>query len=948
MVLWALIVTGASSALAQFDRGWKIYVVPFSHTDIGYTAPVATVIQQHNVYLDSVVAYVGRTAGNAQGERFKWTIEIPWVLESYTQSRSAAQVESLMTLVRQGSVEIGALHFGLQTDMCGSEELVRSLYYAQELRDCFQVQIRTALLDDTPGFTWSMAQLLNKGGVPYFSVAMNSSLSDFYKTTTLPYLFNLQGQDGTKTLLWRCMDTQWAYLEGVTTYSVYGTYAVMEQKITNLLQQLQSQGYPYDAVYINCATGDNGPPRLEIVQNVQQWNAKYAGAKMIVATASEFFDYIVGAYSGVIPTFSGDGPNWWTWLFGPSATLGYSLSRDAQAALPSAETYATMASLSSTDFAYPERGFRDAYINNLYFEDHNLGAIDPAGNAPFWALKMGWVSAALDSASSIAGRSLDALAANIRSGSTPALAVFNPLAWKRSEIVRTDLSDPRIEAIGVFDVVDAATGSNVPVQKLADGSFAFWAENIPAAGYKTFRLVSRPGTFPPPGQITGLTLENDFYRITLNGSSGSVASLVDKSTSLDLTAKDGQFNLYRYNSTILPGPMSVIGTDSGEVLQSATLRGPATGSNWYETTVCIPARSKQVNFSNTYDKLAPSSLESIDFVFRSGLSAPTACYEIPFGSVRLFEDELSGFRVKHYLTGRWLSIAAGDGSFSMTLSSDHGPVFAASSPTFDGLVRQLVSFNDASSAYRAGIGILTMNYALTSAAGDLRRDAAARFGHSIAQPVQTRYVPAHQAGGLPDTSWSLATISPESLVLSTVKKPISGSGIILRIFNPLPSGMTATLLFAGDVLSAWETSILEVDGPILPSQGKELSLLMAPYEVKTLRVVLGSVTAVGMAGETPAGFVLFQNFPNPFNPATVIRYSLPSGGNVTLRITNLLGQLVRTLTVARFGPGEGEFAWNGRDDGGRAVASGVYFCTLEVSTGDHILFRNTKSMILLR
>jgi hypothetical protein len=906
------------------------------------------VIQQHNQYLDSVVVYVSRTADNNQGERFKWTIEIPWVLESYTQSRSAAQVESLMALVRQGAVEIGALHFGLQTDMCGNEELVRSLYYAQELRDRYQVQIRTALLNDTPGFTWSMAQLLNKGGVPYFSVAMNSFLSDFYTTTTLPFLFNLQGQDGTKTLLWRCMDSQWAYLEGSVTYSIYGTYTTMEQKITNLLLQLQAQGYPYDAVYINCATGDNAPPRLEIVQNVQQWNAKFAGAKMIIATASEFFDYITGAHAGTIPALSGDAPNWWTWLFGPGATGGYSRSRDAQAALPSAEVFASMASLSIAGFAYPEESFRDAYVNNLYFEDHNLGDVNAAGNAPFWALKMGWVGAAADSARTIAGRSLDALAASIRNDSAPALSVFNPLAWKRSEVVKVDLSDPRIDAIGVFDIVDAATGSIVPLQKMTDGSIAFLAENIPATGYKMYRLVSRPGSYPPPGQISGLTLENDSYRVTLSGSSGAVAGLVDKSAALELTANDGQFNLYRYNSTVLPGPMSVIGSDSGQVLQSITLRGPAMGSNWYETTVCLPAHLKRVDIFNAYDKLAPSSLESVDFVFRAGLAAPAARYEIPFGSVRLFDDELSGFRVKHYATGRWLNIAAGDGSSSMTLSTDHGPIFGANGPTFDGLARQLVSFNDASSAYRAGIGILEMNYSLTSTAGALQEDGATRFGHGVAQPVQVRLVPAHQVGGLPDTAWSLVTVSPESLLLSTVKRPMSGSGIILRMFNPLPTAVPATLRFAGEVLSARETSLLEVDGPIIPSQGKTLSVLMAVHEVKTLRVSLGTVTAVAMAGETSEGYELFQNFPNPFNPTTLIRYTLRSGGKATLRITNVLGQAVRTLTETRFGPGKGEFAWNGTDDGGSAVASGVYFCTLEVTAGDHLLFRNTKSMILLR
>src|SRR5512135_2921634 len=110
--LWAavvletvLLLVSVAGASGQFDRPWRVYLVPFSHTDVGYTAPVADVIQGHLQTLDSAVAYVRRTRGNARGTEFRWTIEIPWVLPFYIDARTTAEVETLMTCVRRGEID---------------------------------------------------------------------------------------------------------------------------------------------------------------------------------------------------------------------------------------------------------------------------------------------------------------------------------------------------------------------------------------------------------------------------------------------------------------------------------------------------------------------------------------------------------------------------------------------------------------------------------------------------------------------------------------------------------------------------------------------------------------------------------------------------------------------------------------------------------------------------
>ncbi|MBN2413536.1 T9SS type A sorting domain-containing protein [candidate division KSB1 bacterium] len=89
-------------------------------------------------------------------------------------------------------------------------------------------------------------------------------------------------------------------------------------------------------------------------------------------------------------------------------------------------------------------------------------------------------------------------------------------------------------------------------------------------------------------------------------------------------------------------------------------------------------------------------------------------------------------------------------------------------------------------------------------------------------------------------------------------------------------------------------------------------------------------------------YELFQNYPNPFNPDTRIKYSIGKPGNVKLSIYNILGESVYSCTEAK-SAGTFEFNWDGRDNQGRAVNSGVYFYKLE--SGE---FSSTRKMLMLK
>ena len=93
----------------------------------------------------------------------------------------------------------------------------------------------------------------------------------------------------------------------------------------------------------------------------------------------------------------------------------------------------------------------------------------------------------------------------------------------------------------------------------------------------------------------------------------------------------------------------------------------------------------------------------------------------------------------------------------------------------------------------------------------------------------------------------------------------------------------------------------------------------------------------------PKEFSLSQNYPNPFNPETTIRYKILSDMIVSLFITNVLGQKVRTLVDSKQVGGNHSVIWNGRDDLGNELSSGVYFYNL--IAGD---LMDTKKLTLIK
>ena len=191
--------------------------------------------------------------------------------------------------------------------------------------------------------------------------------------------------------------------------------------------------------------------------------------------------------------------------------------------------------------------------------------------------------------------------------------------------------------------------------------------------------------------------------------------------------------------------------------------------------------------------------------------------------------------------------------------------------------------------------------------------------------------------------------------------------IVSKAGIPLSSVRVACFDHAGDVVGCALTDdqgnyALEMvpagavnvvaDLPDFSSASVPVNVGAEAYSVSVEDIALTptGTTSVGQGrSNIPDAFMLHQNYPNPFNPSTTIQFDMPVSGEVSVRVYDVLGQEVRTLIHAIVNAGRTQITWDGRDDWGHAVSTGVYLYKMTVSqAGGTGSFSQVRRMVLTK
>ena len=758
-----------TEATIQPQKRWKIYLLPSTHFDHGYTSIQHEALRVNRENTDRAMDWC------RDFPDFIWNLEVSFTAEDYL--RQGSHSDDFLQLARQGRLGVQGLYGNQLTGICSSEELSRLLDYYDLLRHRYGIESACAMQTDVPTMVATVPMILRGHGIKYLSHGINyTRAGSGQELHCTPFYW--ESPDGSKVLMWKARG--YAQSSRITGTADRGDIELAKDRISGLLSEYVGRAdYPYDAVLLHGAYADNRPSGGSLAAVPAEWNRTYAYPRLVHCRGPEFFEYIEANFGAYIPTIRGDGGVYWE-DGAASSALETAKTRVAKENLLTAEKLAALC-----DVRFQRKLRRDlaaAWKNVLLYDEHTWGAAgsirDPFSKETLgqWAVKKSFA----DDAAWLARVVLDKASSEFFSGiraSEDSVAVFNPSGWTRSE---------RIEFTG------------------ADGERrSLFADSVPGLGYKVFRL-DRVDT-NAEADAAGDTLDNRYYTIKFDPATGAVASIYDKELKRELVDSSAYgLNAYLYvgggeGSALLrpgrDGPQLTVEMCANASFQRLTLPGrhimrivcDAPMARSLTSEVILHDEQKRIDFVNSLDKVANLGKEGGYFAFPFAFASPSTRLEIPDGVIRPEVDQLPGacrdwHAIQHFLTLSddsaavvWTPIDSplvtlqdiNRGQWYHHLSIENGNVFA------------YVFNNYWYTNYKAAQeGPLTFRFAVTS--GKSISDAEAkRFGESVHSPMICR--PVTSDGDTREGSRSLVEVRRHDVVLQALMPARFAGGTVIRL-----------------------------------------------------------------------------------------------------------------------------------------------------------------------
>jgi hypothetical protein len=650
-------------------RQLTVYILPHSHTDIGFTE-VQTVIEKKQIEnLRKGIRYARQTADYPEGARFVWNVEVLWAADLYLRRLPDPERAAFIEAVKKGQVGLNGMYLNELTGLCRPEELLRLCRFSNELSELCGVSIDSAMASDVPGYTWGTVVSMAQAGIRYFSTAPN--YSDRIGSILLEWEnkpFYWVSPCGREKVL------VWIPFQG---YAASHVFRELSPRFVEYYQkQLEISGYPYDVTYLRWAgEGDNAEPDLSICDFVKDWNAKYEWPRFVIASTSEAFSALEARYGPRLRRVRGDWTPYWEDGAGSSA-LETAANRASSDRLSQAEALWAMKGPAD----YPRAAFEEAWKNVLLYSEHTWGAScsvsDPENERTKeqWAIKQSYCLEAQRQSRRLLERA--AQRASAGSGEAPpgALDLFNTTSWPRTELVVV----PQ-ELSGGGDRVTDDRGRAVASQRLRDGELAFLAREVPPFAARRYFISAGAPHVPERATSSGAVLHSSRLHVRLDETTGAIVELraADIDGNFADTTSGYGLNDYLY----LPGddladiernaPVKIRTKENGPLLASLVVESEAPGCHRLSREVRLVAGLDHVELLNLVDKKrAPVSphppdgdfatwggKESVNFAFPFDVPAGETRIDIPFAVIRPDIDQIPSACKNWFSVGRWVDVA---------------------------------------------------------------------------------------------------------------------------------------------------------------------------------------------------------------------------------------------------------------------------------------------------
>ncbi|MGA2726185.1 MAG: glycoside hydrolase family 38 C-terminal domain-containing protein [Terracidiphilus sp.] len=811
------------------------------------------------------VDVVKRTFGTA--------LQLMYEYPQYTYTQSAAAYNEWMAQkypdlnaeiaqrIKEGRWEIvGGMWVEPDLNMPDGESLVRQLLVGKRwYQQAYGVDVRIGWNPDSFGYTWQLPQIYKKSGVDYF-VTQKMTWND---TNQLPFkLFWWESPDGSKVLAYFPHDYANNNLNPVRLSDDLATARTRATGMTEMMDLYgigDHGGGPTRAILDEgFHWADRGTDGGHVMPKIEFGIAQsyFSSIEKQIASDSPEWNYqsIAKGYTAP-PAVPGkvDIPTWKSELYfeyhrGVMTTQANHKRnmRESSIETLNAEKWASLAWLDGDK--YPASELTEDWKKVLFNQFHDLAAGSGIGVIYKDAQKdydvVRW------STNEISSDALQTVNERVNTtGNGIPVIVYNPLGWERSgEVsVHAQGSKPVETAIGA-QVIETNTDPKTGVSDVR-----LHVLHVPPLGYKVVWLgagnkaaQTKESDVEAKESGDSISLESKTLRVIVNKQTGCVTSISDLRSGYETLAKGACGNQLQFFKdtpkdydawNIDPGtldvaPMTIDHADSVELLKTAE-PGIRVTRHWQNSkfvqTFSLSADGDMVSVDNDIDWHETHIL--LKAAFPVSATSPFATYEIPYGTIdrpttRDNSWEKAQFEVP---AQQWADLGNGKHGLSVINESKFGY------DAVGNLLRLTLLRSPTWPDPDADRGHHHFHYALYPHAGTWKEADTIRHGFEYNYPLTAVVTTAHP-GSLPAAN-SFASVAPENVVLTAVKKAEDAKGLIFRCYEWAGKDSTVEFHVPPGATAATVTNMMETpEGSPLEVAGDVVKAPIHPYEILTIRV----------------------------------------------------------------------------------------------------------------
>lgn len=687
---------------------------------------------------------------------------------------------------------------------CGESFARQALLAQNYFYEKFGITATTGYCVDSFGHNAMLPQILKKSGMDNYVFQRPAA----HEKTDLPG----------RTFLWEAPDGS-----RVRTYQLPFTYTAYDfnlvEKINKCLNEY-SEGIDHLMVFYGVGNHGGGPT-INNINMLHQLMEERDDVRLVLSDPNRFFDVVKDYDLPVVrDELQHHAPGCYSAESGVKA-----MNRRAENALLAAEKFAVMAEslgkpVKTTEL---ERGWKNVLFNQ--FHDTIAGSSLPEA----YVDARNELGEAVSIASRCSNNAVQAVSFDVNiplNPSTLPLVVFNPHSWPVRTLVEFEKGLFDDDALFEHMYLTDSEGNKVSHQYMASvcpvpnrKRFTFMAE-VPALGYQVYFANECDEMAPVPQDCDAFSLENEILKVTFDQARGTIASVLDKRTGLELLANPSQVavvedltDTWGHSLTSLDrqiGEFRLVWArvcDNGPVRKAVRFKSAYGNSSLVQTFALYAGEDKirvkaKLNWQD--------QRKAVKLRFPVNVKGGTASCEIPYGHVIKAQNGLEE------PMQRWADISGDDRGMSIVNDSKYSVDFVNDTIGITALRSPVYAHHDPFELEEnedytyMDQGISEFQYLVKIHSGDWRSAGTMKEAELLNQGVVPMFETFH-AGSLPQKN-GFISVDADNVIVSALKPSHRGEGCVLRLYESFGVQTTAAITLFGKTVEA----------------------AFAPYEIKTL------------------------------------------------------------------------------------------------------------------